>query len=300
MLTLRDERTELVLDPEAGGLIRSCRVRHNGRFRDLLYAPDEPRWIGGFAWFGCWPLVPFANRAFGAVVIGPDGPIALPVNDAATGSAIHGFSASSLWRIADYAPAWARIVHDRVSGDDPYRYTAVQDVKLEAGGGFRVELSVTNQALRPLPYGIGLHPWFPCDGETRFCAQASRAMRFHPGYRASGYGPVDAQTDWREPRLVAGAERVANFLDWNGTARIDYPADGHSIVIEASETMRKALLWSPGDQNFLCFEPQSHALGAPSEAIAQEAAALALLAQGETLSGMMRIVMRPTSELASQ
>jgi aldose 1-epimerase len=291
VIILANETTELGLEPESGGLIAFCRARHAGRIVDLLHAPQERPVVGGFRWFGCWPLVPFANRAFDGSMLTPDGPIRLPANDAEGRNAMHGFSAAACWSLVASGPDWARIAHERPPESDPYRYRAEQHVSLPPEGGFRVEIAVRNLAGRTLPYGIGLHPWFPCDPESTFRASASQAMRFGSSYRASGYGPLEPATDWNAPRKVAGAERVANFLDWSGEARIDYPSRGHAISISASDTLRRALFWAPDGRDFLCFEPQSHALGAPSEPIAAEAAPLALLAHDETLR--VRLADRP-------
>ena len=45
----------------------------------------------------------------------------------------------------------------------------------------------------------------------------------------------------------------------------------------------------PAGADFLCVEPQSHAIGAPSEPAARDAAPLKRLVPGETLEGWLRI-----------
>jgi aldose 1-epimerase len=49
------------------------------------------------------------------------------------------------------------------------------------------------------------------------------------------------------------------------------------------------VVWAPAGANFLCVEPQSHAIGSPSEAIVREISPLQRLAPGETLAGWLRI-----------
>jgi aldose 1-epimerase len=270
------------------GLIAKCIVPGRNGPVSLLHSPASRLVVDGFPWFGCWPLVPFANRAFGGIVNTPDGPIHLPLNDAKNGAAIHGFSANALWQTVARSETEVTIEHHKDSGDDPYRYRARQIFALK-GQSLEIGLSVRNEAERALPYGIGLHPWFPCDSDTTFQAMAGQAVRFGPGYRPTGSGFVDEGSDWRKARLLQGAERVANFLDWDGLATLHYPSRQHSIQIEASDTMRFALLWTPGDKDFVCFEPQSHVIAAPSDALAAGLSPMALLAKGETLSGWMRL-----------
>jgi aldose 1-epimerase len=291
MIILSNDISVAEIDPVAGGLIASCKVKRGDAMVDLLYAPAEKRIVGGFRWHGCWPLIPFANRAFGGIVLDDDGPIRLPTNDPAGGARLHGFSALAAWDVItqeqQHEQASLTIRHLRLTGDDPYRYEAHQTISLGEDGALSVAIAVTNRAKRPLPYGIGLHPWFPAAEDTTFEARAMSAMRFGPGYRPIGHGPVDSMSDWNAAGRLKGAERVANFLDWDGFARIETASRGIAVEIEASETLRKALLWTPGDADFVCFEPQSHALGAPSEEAARVAAPLKRLAPGETLEGSM-------------
>ncbi len=289
MLVLSTEGGTVEIDPASGGNIISARLRHGGALVDVLHSPKERPVVEGFAWHGCWPLAPFANRAFGGLMMTAAGPLQLPINDPRNNAAIHGFSTHAAWQIISSDASAATIEHQRLSGGDPYRYVARQTISLEADGALSVQLSVENRAATALPHGLGLHPWFPCDDDTTFQANAGKAMVFGPGYRPTGYGAVDAASDWREPRRPKGGERIANFLDWDGVAMLRYPSRGFAIRIEASQSMRNGLLWTPGTTDFVCFEPQSHAVGAPSEAAAQAAAPLKLLERGETLSGEMRL-----------
>jgi aldose 1-epimerase len=285
MILLQNARSRCIIDPHNGGMITVFDCEEN----PILYAPAKPKRVGGFAWHGCWPLVPFANRAFDGLIATPDGPIHVPINDAQNSIAMHGFSALASWRVVERTDQTLRILDERKEGDDPFRYIAEQQIALDESGALTVILSVENTAEQSLPYGLGLHPWFPCDADTRFAAQASHVVNFSPSYRAIGSMPVDAETDWRKPRILKGKERVANFLDWDGTALLRYPSRGYGIKIKASHSLRFGLLWTPGDTDFVCFEPQSHVIGAPSEPAAAALSPMALLKKGERISGTMRI-----------
>jgi aldose 1-epimerase len=291
MITISNALSRLSADPADGGLILSYQVMHAGKMQDVFHAPAEKRVVGGFAWHGCWPLIPFANRAFGGIVRTPDGPLTLPLNDPANDAAMHGFAANAAWSVESRTASSLTLVNTKQDGEDPYRYQARQVIALEGDGALSITISVTSTADRVLPYGIGLHPWFPCDDDTTFEAKATEAVRFGPGYRPIGSGPVDETSDWREPKLLRGTEKVANFLDWDGTATFRYPSRGTAIRIEADSALRFGLLWTPGDQDFACFEPQSHIIGAPSEELAQALSPLKVLAKGETLTGTMRVAM---------
>jgi aldose 1-epimerase len=289
MITLTNAGLTTTIEPENGGLIASLVWRHGGRDHALLHAPASRPSGDGRAWYGCWPLVPFANRAFGGVMMDGDEAIALPPNDA-RGDTLHGFGWNAPWAVADESAHALTIGHHRREGADPYRYGAEQAISLEDDGCLLVGLRIRNEASRPLPFGIGLHPWFPLDPDTTVTVDASEVLAVGDGYRAVGHGPVGEATDFRSPRRLDGpGECVANFLDWRGEAIIAYPSRGYSIGVSASESLRRPLLWTPGGADFVCFEPMSHALGAPSEAAARAAAPLARLEPGERLTGFMRV-----------
>jgi aldose 1-epimerase len=293
-ITLTGGGAELKLEPEKGGLIVSYRRTIGGRLVDVLHSPPKRPVNDGRHWYGCWPLVPFANRAFGGLFELGEVRFTVAINDVAGNANLHGFGWAASWDVEDRSQATATLLHERTSGSDPYRYLARQKIALDRSGDLEIEISVENRAAKALPYGLGLHPWFPCDEDTTFQAAATRGMIFGPGYRPVGSGPLAAANTWTEPRRPrTGSEQIANFLDWDGCAILRYPSRGYEIVITASDTLRFGLLWTPGSTDFVCFEPQSHALGAPSEPAAREAAPLKMLQPKEVLRGTMRIALRP-------
>ena len=93
-----------------------------------------------------------------------------------------------------------------------------------------------------------------------------------------------------KPVFATGRETAWSFLGWDGIARIETPSTGLAITLTASESLRCPVVWAPAGADFLCVEPQSHAIGAPSEAAARAAAPLRRLQPGETLEGWLRIV----------
>lgn len=274
--------------PEAGGLIASL----NYRGRPLLHAPDGACITPGEpVRFGLWPLVPFANRAFGARLLMPDGAArALPVNDPATGACIHGFGWQRPWRVEAVTDASATLRHDLDEGGGPYRYAASLTLSLQPGRA-SVTLAVENRAGEALPYGIGLHPWFPRDADTRLIARAQGEMRLGTGYRPTGAGPLPAGLDLTGASpLPRDREVAASLIGWSGDALLTVPSHGLTMGMEASEALRHPVLWCPSGSDFVCFEPQAHAIGAPSDPVAAAATPLRMLAPDESLSGTMSLV----------
>jgi aldose 1-epimerase len=280
--------------PEQGGLIQRLQWRDpGGNWRDLLLPPagtdldaidrSAPRR------FGLWPLVPFCNRAFGAVMRDGEVRHALPVNDPATNSCIHGFGWQAQWRVERQGDDSALLAHERAGADDPYAYCAQMALALDEEG-LLVSLAVENRADQALPYGVGLHPWFPAATDTSLRMRNEAELALGPGYRATG---VERLTDGGPfadgPLFRSLAETAHSFIGWDGAAVIATPSQGLAIHVAASENLRCPVVWAPPRADFLCLEPQSHGIGAPSELPAREATPMARLERGESLSGWMRI-----------
>jgi len=265
----------------------------------MLYAPEQPEAGETPRWFGSWPMLPMCNRAFAAKLDTGFGIHDLPANDP-SGANIHGFSWQNTWDVVAQRPN--RVVLQHVArGLGPFDYTAQTSVTLEESG-VSFDLSVTHQGEAPLPYGMGFHPWFPADGDTLVSFKAAGEIYMAEGFRPVGSGPVRAMHDFSHGRgirrhaegLVGGldCETAANYLEWDGTMQVHWPKRRKALVLNASPNLRSPVVWSPVGAEFVCFEPQSHAVGAQTEGLVRALAPMRILARGETLHGSMRLSLR--------
>ncbi|WP_332681395.1 aldose epimerase family protein [Bosea sp. (in: a-proteobacteria)] len=289
MLSLAAGSYAARISPEHGGIVAALEWRGpDGRSHKLLHAPEglAPSTAAPNK-FGAWAMLPFANRAFDSVVDDGESRFTVPANDPS--GTIHGFGWQSAWQMERQDPGHAVLVHRRNAGADPYRYRARQDIRLDEAG-MTVTLSLTNEADTALPFGMGLHPWLPCAPDTRLGMTASGALIFGEKFRATGTQALIAGGPYAgKPVFATGTETAWSFLGWGGVARIETPSSGLAIAITASESLLCPVVWAPAGADFLCVEPQSHAAGAPSEAIVRAASPLRRLEPGETLEGWMRI-----------
>jgi aldose 1-epimerase len=239
-------------------------------------------------------MVPFCNRAFGAVL--DDGARRWPLtcNDPAAGATIHGFGWQARWRIARQDGHAVTLIHDSDRRALPWVYRAELTYAL-TGDGLHASLAVINMGPETLPYGIGFHPWLPAAPDTRISLTAAGALQLGAGYRPVGRidfadgGPWRDAPGWRD----SGQPEIAeSLIGWTGEALFRTPSLGLDLTISASDTLRAPVLWAPPNAGFLCFEPQSHGIGAVSDAAGRAATPLAALAPGETFSGWMRLAAR--------
>lgn len=292
MITLTAGPLSARIVPEIGGIVAGLEwTGPDGRVHKLLHAPAGA--IPSAArpnMFGSWAMVPFANRAFGGVVDDGQRRFAVPENNAYGGGNIHGFGWQSAWEVLGQTAGHTVLEHRKTTGSDPYRYRATQTVTLD-GDGMTIELAVANESDQALPYGLGHHPWFACAPDTKLGMTATGALIFGEAFRATGSRTLpDGGPYVGSPVFATGREAAWSFLGWDGSARIETPSTGLAITLTASESLRCPVVWAPAGADFLCVEPQSHAIGSPSEKPARDAAPLARLEPGQTLSGWLRIV----------
>jgi len=267
------------------------RLDHQGQH--LLYCPENPQPGTEPRRFGCWPMVPMCNRAFDAKLDTGIGIFDLPANDPA-GTNIHGDGWQAEWTVEHLTDN--RVVLRHVAFKfGPYAYVARMALTLEAGG-VNFDLALTNLSHATLPFGMGFHPWFPCNTETRISFSAAGEVYMREGFRPESHGPVRADNDFtlphapRQPQNGVDHEIAANYTGWDGKMRLDWPNRGKSLNLLASPNLRHPVLWSPVGADFVCFEPQSHAVGAQTEGLIRAIAPLTMLAHGQSLNGAMRLV----------
>ena len=142
----------------------------------------------------------------------------------------------------------------------------------------------------PLPYGLGLHPWFPRDAATQVMAQVD-------GVWLSGADPIpvrhsaDIPPSWD---LSDGAPMQGSLIDngytgWDGRARITWPErrraiDMRMLPLETPQgpvPPQWCLVYRPPVGEAFCFEPITQPINAfhmPSQP------GLVELAGGQTLT----------------
>ena len=273
------------LEPEMGGLVSELAWRSGDRTYDLFLRPQSIAAKPVFG--GVWPLVPFANRAYGGLVSDGVRSWRVPINEPERDCNMHGFGWLARWDIAEAHADRARMRHRRDGSDDPFCYSCDVDIVLEPDR-FLANITITNDASESLPYGIGLHPWFEVRPDTRVTLEAAGYLEMGENYRPFGFKETPDGGPFAGGASVQVDHEMAwSLVGWTGACTIRTPSMGLEIVMDASGSMRNPFLYASPHAPFVCIEPYSHGNGAPSEAVARAATPMAVLQQGESLSGWM-------------
>ncbi|MDO8774334.1 MAG: aldose 1-epimerase [Burkholderiaceae bacterium] len=216
-----------------------------------------------------FPMVPWSNRISGAG-FAQDGqfhPIA--PNRVGEPYPIHGDGWLQPWTLT--RPARDTLVMTLESHQfegNPYDYQATQRFVLRRDGMDQT-LSVTHTGTRPLPYGLGQHPWFLRSPRTRLSAPVT-------GVWLSGADPLPTAHATEFPPtwdLNAGMDVNGTLVDnaftgWSGQACIDFPDQQLQLVMRVPELLDEGradgycLLYRPPHGPAFCFEPVTHPIDA--------------------------------------
>lgn len=284
-LTLAAAGYRVVIDPAHGASVLSADWTDTDGREHAVLAPLETPEIKLNA--GCFVMAPFANRIEAGRFSFDGREVQLPLNNPAEGMASHGFSRGRTWRVEAVDAASATLV-DEVSQDDiAYRYRVTERVEVSAEGIF-IGLTVRNIGRAPLPFGIGLHPWFPRTAGVTL--QFDAKGHYDRDARGLPFGALRG-----DPLFVAGdvplsgMERVdAAFVGWDREARIRRPEDGITITLRATGAFRYLHVFVPEDREIFCAEPVSHLPDAINRPALE--GQMQVLAPDEEMSGGMWLI----------
>ena len=246
---------------------------------DILIA-TEPQTFDAVSWprGGAYPLVPYHNRiANGQIAVGGQC-IQLPPHPAAAPHTLHGPGHTRPWELVEHTSS--RIV-TRLDypGDEhwPWQFEAVQDFAI-AGNVLTVGLSLKNLDDRPMPGGLGWHPYFASVEQVITDAK----YRWPHGDDYLPLGNRVGITDRQSTKYLP-----TQYLQGWSTARVAC-SQGYEASITATSRFT-CLVIHRGDPLHICVEPVTHVANAWNLEEAPEAVGALILSPGETIGGAIQI-----------
>jgi aldose 1-epimerase len=268
-LVLRNGESELVLCPAIGASI----ARYNWRGHPILRsAPDAEIRDGNVRGMGSYPLLPYSNRVGHCKLVIDNATHLLRPNFLPEPHAVHGFAWQRAWNVESHDEHRAQLsLQHQPDGDWPFACDGEQMTVLTPDS-VTITLRVINRDARPMPAGLGFHPYFPRDEKltlkTQWTGMWSMDRESLPVAHVAPSG------DFSQARAVAGWRVDHCFTGWNRTAVLDYQT--HIVKISASEACDHVICYIPADgRPFIAIEPVSHANNA-----------LQLIARGVENTGM--------------
>jgi aldose 1-epimerase len=283
LVTLRHGSLELVLDPAGGGSIRSFRDDGFDVVRAGTFDLRDPIFQGSF------PLVPFVGRinrgrfAFGGVEY------QLPLNFHPEVHAIHGDGWMGSWTVAEQRSDDATLVFHHEHRWVPFRYRSWQRFQL-TDEGLVAEIGVRNTGDRPMPFGIGHHPYFDRRPGTTFEAQVDGIWLNDALNISKELTPVPDWADFRRERPVEELTLDHIFTGFRSGATIRWPDERRGVHMQGDTVLDHLIVYIPSGGDSFCVEPISHVANAINMLDQRDDTGLRVLAPGEELSGVMKLL----------
>jgi aldose 1-epimerase len=232
-----------------------------------------------------FPLVPWSNRISGGGFEHDGRFHPIQPNRVGEPYPIHGDGWLQAWSCEQPAADTMvmRLRSSRFDGN-PYEYAAEQRFTLRPDG-MDQSLRVTHLGEASLPYGLGQHPYFLRDEDTRLAAPVK-------GVWLSGKDPLPTEHSTAFPpgwdlRDTGGHGPFIDnaYTGWSGEARIVSPRRGLRLSMRVPQVADAGadgycLIYRPAQGDSFCFEPITHPIDSFH---APDRAGLRVLRQGEEL-----------------
>jgi aldose 1-epimerase len=313
-IVLRDDRagTTAQILSERGFNCFSFQAMHEGRPNEVLWSEQGfEQGAGRPSGSGIPILFPFPGRARGTRFTYGGRAFELEPGDA-HGNAIHGFVLNRPWEVIHRSDSsvvgWfqASRVESGLLERWPADFRLMVSYELR-GNALRSEFVVENPDDRPLPWGLGTHPYFrlplAAGGDAGACRITVPAREYWEladmlptGHRL----PPDAKRDLAGtlPFAQAQLDDVFTRLPASPTgeciARIADPQAGCTLEVAFDVAFEACVVYTPGHRQAICIEPYTCVPGrfGEGEGWPMESA-LSILPPGESIRLAARIELRP-------
>lgn len=279
--------------PERGAsLTRIAWAAEDGVWREICRRPDAAEIDdrgASLSKLSSFLMLPFANRIDGARFSFEGRDYQLPLNRPQQACAIHGHSRESVWRVVERSATRLVCEDDFARDDTPYRYCARQVFEADAEAA-RVTVSVENRGEAAMPFGFGLHPWFPRTPDSRLRFDAAATFAADERTFPTAVEALDGPSDWSVPS--APEERIGldrGYSGWRGAAEITQPDLGYRVLLSGEGAFGNLHIYVAADRPDFCVEPVSHVTDVVNRRVFAEHGDMARLAPGEALSGSMTL-----------
>jgi aldose 1-epimerase len=206
----------------------------------LPFPPDElpPAYAGKV-------LMPWPNRVAGGAYSFGGKRFELPVNEAGTGSALHGLALWNAWQVERRSDAEVVLAH-LLHGEPgyPFQLALTARYALDAETGLSIELGARNLGTAPAPYGCGSHPYITVGGEDisdcEVAFRAGRVLMTDEKLQPTELRDITGtEFDFSQARILAAQQLDHAFTalpEGTWDVRLRHPALRLSAVVESTGT----------------------------------------------------------------
>ncbi len=249
MLHLEAGDWKVALQPELGGTIAALTFQGRDVLRPTPAGATNPLETA------CFPLVPYANRIADGRFVFAGESYGLPRNMDGQDHPLHGVGWLRGWDVQATDAGAAVLIHTHEADANwPWSYRAEQHVSLDESG-LHVSLSVQNTTDCAMPAGLGFHPYFPADAETRLSFDAKSVWLADDAMLPTDRAGANQLADWSRGETVVRSTLIDNAYEgWSKDATIATRNDTITLSGEGTPYLH---VFTPPGLGFFCAEPVS-------------------------------------------
>lgn len=242
----------LEVAPENGGSIVS--LRRGGQVL-MQGRPSESH-------LACFPMVPYCNRIARGRFAFQGSNVVLSPNFPSEANTIHGTAWQAPWQVTSIASdqLYLSYEHDLAAcaaSGWPWTFRARQTFRLTEDE-LVIRLQLTNTSARPMPGGLGLHPFFPAPEQTFLNSQFSHALQVDEHWMPTGQQSLTAGGDPFNGLAVGGQDIDNIFLGRFFQPTLQWHNQPWKLRLSASKNLPHTVIYAPQNGDFVCVEPISH------------------------------------------
>jgi aldose 1-epimerase len=217
-------------------------------------------------------LAPWPNRVARAQWRWEGADLTLPVNETATGAALHGLVVPEEWSV-DASDGRSLRLRCSLAASAGYPFPLELAATYElVEAGLVCSLTAVNSGTRPAPVGLGAHPYITAHGlvdELELTVPADRTLLTDASWRETARPAVEeVGLDFRSPRRLGDLSLDTGFTDLRADAsgRVEARvgrADGSVVAVWAGRTCRWWLTFTgdglppPHNRRSIAIEPMT-------------------------------------------
>lgn len=293
LITLSSQRFAAGVSPRLGGALAWFGLADDSGIEFVRPASARAFAERNVRLTSSYPLVPYSNR-IGDGKFRFDGlDYSLQQNAPISPHPIHGVGWLRNWSVTavernSVSLAFTHVAHGGSGTDWPWSFGAAQIIALD-DTGLHLTLSLTSHDSRPMPAGIGLHPFFPKSPKME--------LRFEAGsvwlndVRMLSTERVGLPREWNFAMQRPVNELTVDncFAGWSRAALLTWPERGWGLRLAAGAAFGHLVVFTSPARDSIAIEPVSHANNAVNLAATRDDTGLVILAPGATLSGTLTI-----------
>lgn len=291
LVHLENGELSLAVAPHAGGAIASFRLGDTPLLRE---ASEEALAAGEATQTASFPLVPFSGRIAWATFSFGGEEHRLARNFGDNPHYLHGLGWRSRWSVGPRGENAVTLVLDHDASDAeaarhwPYSLRAELTYALEPDA-LTMTLAVENRDARPMPAGLGFHPYFPRRPGATLRFRAANVWLPDENEIPTKREAPRGDYDFSSAKAVETVTLDNAFAGFGGKAELTFPDRRIALTIDAEPLFSHCVVFVPPGKDFFCFEPVSHMPDAIHRMAEVKDHGLRILAPHERLVGTARI-----------